>query len=306
LPPDAGAPVVARDRYEIFLAWYFVSIWGSGFLATKIGLHYAAPFTFLTLRFLFGIACLIPLVILTHARWPTTRSEWLHVIIAGVLMHVIHLSGSHYAQYLGISAGIVAVLLSIQPVLTALIAACWMGERMTPRQWLGIVLGFGGVLLVVWHKIDVREVTLASLVAVIVSLAGVTAGTLYTRVFCPRVDLRASALVQFVATAAMLAPLAWLVEDFKVQWAWQMIAAIVFLVIGASILAVNALHTLMRRGDAARVTSIFYLTPVFAVVLEFLMFGIAPGTWSLAGIAITCAGVALVTKSRRWTANKSP
>ncbi len=293
-----SAPARTRGRFETCLAWYFVSVWGSGFLATKIGLQYAAPFTFLTLRFLFGIACLLPIVWLTRAPWPATRRDFMHVVVAGLLMHAMHLGGSHYAQYLGISAGIVAVLLSVQPVLTALIAARWMGERLAPYQWFGIALGFAGVLLIVWHKIDVREITLASLFAVIVSLLGVTAGTLYTRVFCPRVDLRSSALVQFIVATAALAPLAWIVEGFAVNWAWQMLAAIAFLVIGASILAVNALHTLMRRGAATRVTSLLYLTPIFAVVLEFLLFDIVPGTLSLAGIAVTCAGVALVTWRR--------
>lgn len=292
-------PPSSHRGFETFLAWYFVSVWGSGFLATKIGLQHAAPFTFLTLRFLFGIACLIPIVLWTRAPWPATRSDFMHVVVAGLLMHVIHLSGSHYAQFLGVSAGIVAVLLSVQPVLTALIAARWMGERLVARQWLGIALGFGGVVLVVWHKIDVREMAAGSILAVIVSLLGVTAGTLYQRTFCPRVDLRAAALVQFVVAAATLAPLAFVVEGFVVDWAWQMLAAIAFLVIGASILAVNALHVLMRRGEATRVTSLLYLTPIFAVVLEFLMFGIAPSALSAAGIAVTCAGVALVTWSRR-------
>ena len=143
------------------------------------------------------------------------------------------------------------------------------------------------------------EITAGGLTAVIVSLAGVTAGTLYTRAFCPRVDLRSAALVQFAVTGAVLAPLAWGIEGFAVTWAWPMLAAIVFLVIGASILAVNALHTLMRRGAATRVTSLLYLTPIFAVALEYLMFDIVPGTLSMAGIAVTCAGVAMVTTSRR-------
>jgi drug/metabolite transporter (DMT)-like permease len=152
---------------------------------------------------------------------------------------------------------------------------------------------------VVWHKIDVREMTIASLLAVVISLLAVTAGTLYQRVFCPLVDLRTSALVQFVACVATLAPLAWVVEGFKVHWAWPLIGAIVFLVIGASILAVNALHTLMRHGEATRVTSLLYLTPIFAVVLELALFKVVPSLLSIVGIAVTCAGVALVAWKRR-------
>ena len=104
-------------------------------------------------------------------RWPASPAELGHVVVAGLLMHTVHLGGSHYAQYLGMSAGITAVLLSVQPLLTALIAARWMGERLNSRQWLGIALGLVGVALVVWHKIDVREATLGSLIGVTVSLS---------------------------------------------------------------------------------------------------------------------------------------
>ncbi len=293
-----GSPLSTR-AYESLLAWYFVSIWGSGFIATKIGLQHAAPFTFLSLRFAFGLLCLIPIVLLVKPRWPQSRGEWGHIIVAGLLMHAVHLGGSHYTQYLGMSAGITAVLLSIQPLLTAVIAGRWMGERLRPSQWLGIAIGLAGVTLIVWHKIDVREATLGALIAVTISLAGVTAGTLYQRVYCPVVDLRAAALIQFAGNVIVLAPLAWLVEGGIVRWSWTLAGAIVFLVIGASILAVNALHTLMRRGQATRVTSLIYLTPIFAVALELAIFGVVPTALSLAGIAITCLGVALVSAQPR-------
>jgi len=292
-----GFPLSPR-AYETLLAWYFVSVWGSGFLATKIGLQHAAPFTFLTLRFAFGILCLIPIVLIYKPRWPASRSEFRHIIIAGLLMHAVHLGGSHYTQYLGMSAGITAVLLSIQPLLTAIIAGRWLGERLSPRQWLGITLGLAGVTLIVWHKIDVHEATLGALIAVSISLAGVTAGTLYQRAFCPAVDLRAAALLQFVSTLIVLAPLAWLIEGAVVRWSWLLAGAIVFLVIGASILAVNALHILMRRGQATKVTSLIYLTPIFAVALELMLFDVVPTGISLAGIAVTCLGVAMVSWTR--------
>lgn len=297
--PDVKPQFARRRWLDPLLAWYFVTVWGSGFLATKIGLHYAAPFTFLTLRFIFGIACLVPLIVMTRPRWPESRADLGHVIVAGLLMHAVHLGGSHYTQYLGVSAGITAVLLSVQPLITALIASRWMGEKLARRQWIGIVVGLAGVVLVVWHKIDIREMTVGSLLAVIIALTGVTGGTLYQRVFCPLVDLRAAALVQFVAALTVLAPLAWLVEGFNVNWAWPMFGAIAFLVIGASLLAVSALHVLMRHGQATRVTSLLYLTPIFAVVLEFALFDVVPSALSVAGIAVTCGGVALVAWGRR-------
>jgi drug/metabolite transporter (DMT)-like permease len=210
-------------------------------------------------------------------------------------MHGIQLSGTHYAQYLGLSAGIVALILATQPLLTAMVARRWMHERLAPRQWTGVAVGLAGVLLVVWHKIDVREMTLGALVAVTLGLLGVTAGTLYQRVFCPTVNLYSAAGVQFAASLAMLAPLAFAFEGARVDWRWALLGSIAFLVIFASIFAVNALHTLMRHGQATKVTSILYLTPIFAVVLEYAIFGVVPSGLTLVGIAVTCAGVALVT-----------
>lgn len=280
---------------DALLAWYFVVIWGSGFIATKIGIQYAAPFTFLSLRFAFGIACLIPLVLWLKPTWPQTRRAWLHIVVAGLLMHAIHLSGSHYAQYLGMSAGIAAVILALQPIATAFIAR-GSGERIAPLQWLGIALGFAGVALIVWHKVDVQAVTVGSLIAVLAGLVSLTVGTLYQRKFCPTVDLRSGALIQFAASLIVLMPFSIAFEGARVQWAWQLLGAIFFLVIFASILAVNALHTLMRRNAATRVTSMLYLPPIFAVAMEYLVFGVVPNAISFLGIAITSVGVALAMR----------
>lgn len=286
MPPHRGL--------NTLLAWYFVAIWGSGFIATKVALQHAAPLTFLAIRFGIGVACLIPFVWLARPTWPSSRTEWSHVAIAGLLMHAVHLSGSHYSQYLGLSAGITAVLLCIQPLITALIAARWMHEKLSRTQWLGIAAGLAGVTLIVWHKFDMHEATLASLIAVCCALLGVTAGALYQRTFCPQVDLRAAAMVQFAATLVVLAPLALAFEDNSVRWSWALAGAIFYLVIGASLLGLSAWHYLMRHGGVTQVTSLVYLTPAFAIVPEYLWFGIAPSPLSWLGIVITCLGVGLV------------
>jgi len=276
-----------------WLAWFFVTVWGSGYLATKVGLQYAPPFTFLTLRFAFGVLLVVPLALQARPVWPRGRLLG-HVVAAGLLMHAVNLGGSHYAQYLGMSAGITALILALQPLVTALIAAPLLREQLRAAQWLGVALGLLGVAFVVWHKIDLRALSWPALAAVTIALAGITAGTLYQRVFCPAVDLRAASVVQFAATLLALAPLAIAVEGFRVNWAWPLAGSIVFLVVLASILAVNALHTLMRRGQATRVTSLLYFTPIIAVGLEWALFGTRPTLLTALGIAVTCAGVALV------------
>ena len=268
-------------------------------MATKVGLQYAPPFTFLTLRFAFGLACLAPVALLWPPRWPQTRAELGHVIVAGLLMHAVQLGASHYAQYLGMSAGVTALIISSQPLLTAIIASRWLHARLAPGQWAGVFIGLAGVALVVWHKIDIREVTAGSLAATLIALCAVTAATLYQRTFSPHADLKAATIVQFAASVVVLAPLALGVEGFAVHWSWALLAAIAFLVIFASILAVSALHVLMRHGEATRVTSMMYLPPIFAVLLELALFHVVPSVLTLAGIAVTCAGVAMAVWTRR-------
>jgi drug/metabolite transporter (DMT)-like permease len=288
------------------LAWFFVAVWGSGYIATKTGLQYVPPFTFLSLRFAVGLCLLLPLAIYWQRReplrWPATRRAWMHVIVAGLLMHAANLGASHYSQYLGMSAGVTALVLGAQPLVTAGIAAAFLGERLRPAQWLGVFTGLAGVALVVWHKIDVRAITAGAVVAVLTSLIAITIGTLYQRAFCGTVDLRAASLVQFAVTLLVMVPLAIGIEGAPLRFGWPLVAAIGFLVIFASILAVNALHTLMRRGEATRVTSLLYLTPIFAVALEWLMFSVEPTALTLGGIVVTCIGVALVAWQPRMPA----
>lgn len=284
---------------KVLLAWYFVAVWGSGYVATKIGLQYAPPFTFLTLRFCFGLLCLLPIILFWKPRWPRTPAELAHLAVAGLLMHAVQLGGSHYAQYLGMSAGVTALIISCQPLLTAVIASRFLDEKLRPGQWLGVVIGLAGVALVVWHKIDIREVTWGSLLGTLIALAGVTSATLYQRIFSPRADLKAAAVVQFAASAMVLAPLAVTVEGFRVIFSVELLLSIAFLVIFASILAVSVLYWLMRHGEATRVTSMMYLPPVFAVVLELALFGELPSALTFAGIAVTCTGVAMTVWKRR-------
>jgi drug/metabolite transporter (DMT)-like permease len=282
-----------------------VAVWGAGYVATKIGLQYAPPFTFLCLRFGFGLLCLLPVVLLWKPTWPRSFSELKHLAVAGLLMHAVQLGGSHYAQYLGMSAGVAALIIACQPLFTAIIVSGWMGERLQPRQWAGVAIGLAGVALVVWHKIDIREVTLGSLLGTLIALAGVTAAVLYQREFSPKADLKAAAVVQFAASLVVLVPLALVVEGFPVSWDWPLWVAIAFLVIFASILGVSVLNLLMRQGAATRVASMMYLPPVFAVVAEAAMFGVVPSGLAFAGMAVTCAGVAMTVWSRRWKSSIS-
>jgi drug/metabolite transporter (DMT)-like permease len=190
------------------------------------------------------------------------------------------------------SAGVAALIIACQPLVTALVVSGWMGEKLGRRQWAGVFIGLAGVAL-------------GSLAGTLIALAGVTTATLYQRKFSPKADLKAAAAVQFAVSLAVLAPLALAVEDFQVTYSVQLLASIAFLVIFASILAVSVLHLLMRQGEATRVASMMYLPPVFAVVVEAALFGIVPSGLALAGMAVTGAGVAMTVWSRRWRSSIS-
>jgi len=276
------------------LTAYFVIVWGGGFVASRYALQYATPFSYIGVRYTiaFGVAML---AFGLRARWPTARAQWGHVAIAGLLSHAGYLGGSHYAQRWGLSAGITALVLALQPLATALVMSRWLHERLAPRQMLGVVVGLAGVTLVVVQRLDTGAISVASLLAVTWALLCVTAGTLYQRQFCGSVDLRSAVCIHFAATALVMLPLGWLVEGFAIQWSPQIAGSLVYHVLLASIGAYSIFHLLLRRGQATGVTSLLYLTPPVAALGEWAVFRVVPTALTWAGMAIACLGVAMVT-----------
>jgi drug/metabolite transporter (DMT)-like permease len=277
------------------LATYFVTVWGAGFVASRIALQYAAPFSYIGVRYAIAFAVAM-LAFGLRAAWPAPRALWAHVAIAGLLSHAGYLGGSHYAQAWGLSAGVTALVLALQPLMTAVVMAGWLHERLSPRQMLGVVVGLAGVALVVAQRVDGGPISVGSLVVVVWALVCVTAGTLYQRQFCAGVDLRSAVCIHFAATAAVMLPLGALVEGFRIEWNAQIAASLAYHVVLASIGAYSIFHVLLRRGQATPVTSLLYLTPPVAAVCEWIVFGVAPSVVMWAGMAVACIGVAMVTR----------
>ncbi len=295
VPGAAARPLAAP--LQAALAAYFVTIWGAGFVATRIALQYAAPFTYIGVRY--AIAFVFALLAFgLRARWPATRAQWGHVAVAGLLTHAGYLGGSHYAQRWGLSAGVTALILALQPLFTAIVVSRWLGERLDLRQKLGIVVGLGGVALVVGQRVDAGALSIASLLAVAWALACVTAGTLYQRQFCATADLRSAVCIHFAATAAVMLPLGAVFEGFAIRWVPQIGFSLAYHVVLASIGAYSVFHVLLRHGQATGVTSLLYLTPAVAALAEWMVFGTLPTAVMWAGMLIACVGVAMVTASR--------
>lgn len=293
-PADPAPPL--SQAVLVALAAYFVTIWGAGFVASRIALQYAAPFTYIGVRY--AIALVVALLAFgLRARWPTSGAAWGHVAFAGLLSHAGYLGGSHYAQRWGLSAGVTALVLALQPLVTAVIVSRWLHERLRPPQMFGVAIGLAGVALVVAQRTGSGAVTIASLLAVGWALVCVTAGTLYQRQFCANTDLRSAVCIHFAATAIVMLPLGAAVEGFEIAWNAQIAAALAYHVVLASIGAYTIFHLLLRRGQATGVTSLLYLTPPVAALCEWAVFGVAPTATMWLGMVVACVGVALVTRA---------
>ncbi len=280
------------------MPFFFVVIWSTGFVVAKFGLPYAPPLTFLVLRFLGVLAVLLPLVLLLRAPWPTGK-VW-HIAVAGILMQAGYLVGVWSAIKVGMPAGLSALIVGMQPILTAF-AAPMIGESVRRRQWLGLVLGLCGVALVVANKISIFGLSWQSIALCLMALLSITAGTLYQKRHCPQFDLRTGTLIQFVASLIVVLPLAIMLEDFSpaletVQWTPHFIGAILWSIFVLSIGGIFLLFALIRKSAATSVSSLMYLTPPTTALMAWVMFGEAFTPIGIAGMVLAVIGVAFVVK----------
>ncbi|HEY1083269.1 MAG TPA: DMT family transporter [Prosthecobacter sp.] len=284
----SGSP--RGSRWTVIIPWLFVLLWSSGFIGSKLGVPYAEPFTFLTLRYIIVLAVLLPIAWLTRAPWPRGRNQVMHVAIAGLLIHALYLSGCVYALRLGLPAGIVSLVVSLQPLLTAAFAGVMVGERVLPRQWGGLALGFIGTVMVVAHKTG-GGLSFAATVPALLALLGITIGTLWQKRFCPAFDLRTSTIVQYAASLLVTVVLAFAFETREVQWTGQFVFALLWVALVLSIGAISLLNHLIRSGTAVNVASLFYTVPAVTALMAWVIFHETLTGLSLAGMAVAIAGV---------------
>lgn len=278
----------------------FVLLWSTGFIGVRLGTPYAEPFTFLVWRFAIAFALLLAVALVTRAPWPRTPRQSLHIAVAGLLVHGAYLSGVFCAVARGIPLGIVTLIVGLQPVVTALIAGPLLRERLSPRQWAGIVLGFMGVALVVAGKLGGADRADPLAYAwIFLALAGITLGTLYQKRFLGTMPMLTGGLIQYAITGIVVLPAAMLTETMTVQWTPSFVFALGWLVLVLSVGAIGLLFLMIRHGEASRVASLFFLTPPVTAVLAFLLFGETLPASALAGLAVSAAGVGLVTRGAR-------
>lgn len=283
------------------LAWVdlmpavFVLIWSTGFIVARLGMPYAPPMGFLMWRYALSIACFLVWIRWARVAWPSTRDQWWHLSVSGVLMHAGYLGGVWSSVKAGMGAGLVALIVGLQPVLTAV----WLSSRggaVSRRQWLGLWLGLAGLMMVVWRKLGSLEVSWWTLCCATTALLSITIGTLYQKRHVQPCDVRTANTVQLVAAALVTWPLAWM-ETESVVWHPQLMGAMAWSVLGMTLGGSSLLYLLIQRGAAASVSSLMYLVPPCTATIAWILFDEPITVLTLAGIGLTALGVSLVVRA---------
>lgn len=269
----------------------FVLLWSTGFIATKYVVHNADPLTYLAIRMALVVGVMAFIAAIARPRWPD-RIGIAHSLIAGLLVHGFYLGGTAIAIAHSIPAGLSALIPGLQPILTSTIASRWFGERVTPLQWAGLVVGLAGVVLILHSRPMSGEAGWGWLASG-VSLVSITLGTLYQRHYCGKIDWRAGNLVQYIGVTIFFGIAAWLFEDNAVRWTTEFVLAMAWLVIVLSIGSIGLLYWLIRRSAATSVASLFYLVPAVTAVMAYLLFGERLDAIAIVGM-VACAGAVFI------------
>ncbi len=256
---------------------------------------------FLALRYALSVGCFLIWATVSRASWPRTRQQSLHLLVVGTLINGIYLAGVWSAVKAGMGAGLTALIVGLQPVMTAL----WVssrGARLRSGQWIGLAMGLAGLLLVVWQKLHVGEVSAFTLACTVVSLFAITGGTLYQKRFVETCDVRTANLLQLIAAFTVTLPFA-LLEPESFQWTSQsgqlnaeLIGAMGWSVLGLTVGGSSLLYTLIQRGAATSVSSLFYLVPPTTAVLAWAIFSEPISVLTVIGMALTAIGVCFTVR----------
>ena len=281
------------EKFALFAApGVFVLLWASGFIGAKLGLRYAEPLTFLALRMIAAVGLVVVIILLTRPKWPS-GAGLVHSVVTGVLVHGCYLGGVFVAIENGLPAGLAALVVSLQPVLTSTLANRWLGERVLPRQWLGLLLGLAGVYLVLRENTAGAGAPLAW-AAIVTALLGITVGTLYQKRFGGGIDWRPALCLQYAAAGLLFALGALVFETRTLHWTAEFVFALAWLVFVLSFGAIWLFYFLIGRTAATRVASLFYLTPPLTALMAWALFNERLAPVALVGMAICVAGVFLV------------
>ncbi|MBY5988162.1 DMT family transporter [Roseovarius atlanticus] len=274
----------------------FLVLWSGGYAVAKAGLGYAAPMVILAMRFALVVAVMAVLWLVLRPPLPKTRAEWGHLAIVGVLIQSVYFGMTYYALEAGVAAGTVALLMTLQPIAVGLIAPRWTGERVGWKQWCELILGLTGAAVVIGARSTLEPPSAAGFVFAIIGLAGIVAASLWEKRFGLQHHPVTSNLVGYAAGMVGILPLLALQENLSIDWSWPFVGVLFYLVVGNSLVAVGLLLAMIRGGDVAKVSALFFLVPPLAAVIAWVMLGevMPPEAWG--GMALAGTGVLLATR----------
>ncbi|MES9845981.1 MAG: DMT family transporter [Candidatus Sedimenticola sp. 6PFRAG5] len=287
-------------RLVTLVPFIFVLLWSTGFIGAKYALPYIEPFNLLFYRMLLNLVVFALLIKLWNAQ-RLSPPQIGHQTVVGLLVHAGYLGGVFAAIKLQMPAGITALLVGLQPLLTAILAWTAGSERLRPVQWTGLLLGIAGIALVLHGngKLGLLEFNIWAFLAASIALVSISAGTLYQKRFGAGTDLLSGSFFQYLATAVVMGVMTWQFESGAVDWQWPLILSLTWLVFGLSVAAILLLLFMIREGESSRVATYFYLVPPTTAFEAWLLFGETFSMEALAGVAITVLGVYLVLKRTR-------
>ena len=285
----------------------FVLLWSTGFIGAKYGLPYAEPFTLLMYRMYITLGSFLLLIRIFSGRWPDMRGA-LHSMVVGALVHASYLGGVFSAIKSGMPAGLISLLVGLQPILTAVVARGWLGERINAVQGGGLLLGLVGVAMVLANR--GQETGSAAfgpdaLLCALIALIGISLGTIYQKRYCSGVNLLTGAFYQFLSTALIMTALSFMFETGQINWEPQFVLSLLWLVFGLSVTAILLLMLMIREGEAAKVASYFYLTPPVTAIMAWLLFDERLDALTVGGMVIAVSGVYLVARGHKWRKPKT-
>ena len=279
----------------IWMSPLFILIWSTGFIIARYGMPHAEPLTFLAIRFFGVILILLPCILWFKAPWPS-KSQIVHLAIAGVLIQFGYLAGVWIAIRHGMPVGLTALIVGLQPILTAVFVS-FLAEKITRSQWQGLFLGLLGVFLVLYAQINTTGVNAQTIFFNITGLLSITVGTIYQKKYCAQFDLRTGSLIQFMTSLGLATIGAYLFETREVEWVLELIGALVWGIVGISIGAMSLLFILIRRGNATKVSSLMYLTPPTTAIMGWILFNEPLTILVGLGTLLTMLGVLIVNQT---------
>lgn len=277
----------------------FVLLWSTGFIGAKFGLPYAEPLTLLALRMGLNLVLFAAFAMVIGAKLTNLREAG-HSMVVGALIHAVYLGGVFWSISRGMPAGLTALIVGLQPLVTAILSIFWFQQHLRPIQWGGMLLGFGGVFLVLNGRFDWATLSIDQIwpIAICVSsLFAITIGAMYQKRHCGKVDLVWGAFWQYFAATVVLAPMAYVTESMKIDWTPTFIATLAWLILVLSFAAILLLMYMVRHGEASKVASWFYLVPPLAALEAFILFDERFGLMGAAGFTVTAVGVYLVMRN---------